>query len=206
MDMCSCSPTVFTFVLNLEGDCETNDIIGNPGIVGSFCFVKEEVVPSSGLEAFSWSSSEIDVDDEKKTSVGSNIIGRQLQDEDPVTEIVSVQFLEIDASGDLTVINQDDKYADVSLGDGATLTFNSVSSRLDTSLPLMDQPALVPGGVILTLYGKTESGVFVRNKFSWQYDMNCGRENDPVQTGDSIGWVTVVSIACLFLSQMSWYM
>lgn len=115
---------------------------------------------------------------------------------DPVTEIVSVQFLEFDTSGDLTVINQDDTYADVSLSDGDRIKFDSASSFLDTSLPLEDQmsgPALVPGGASLILYGRTEAGVVVRNRFFWLYDLNCGAENDPVQVDDMIGWVNVVS-------------
>ncbi|KAL7544032.1 hypothetical protein ACHAXR_013455 [Thalassiosira sp. AJA248-18] len=115
---------------------------------------------------------------------------------DPVVEIVSVQFLEFDTSGDLTVINQDDSYADISLKSGDRLKFHSASSFLDTDIPLADQtsnPALVPGGASLILYGKTASGVVVRNRFFWMYDMNCGRENAPVNVGDEIGWVTVVS-------------
>ena len=179
MDMCSCSPTVFTFVIDLAGafsvaeeeDCETNDIEDNPGIdsSGSVCSVL--------------------------------MLGGVNQPGEPVTEIVSVQFLEFDTSGDLTVINQDDTYADVSLGSGDRLKFTSISSMLDTSLSLEDQmsnPALVPGGASLILYGKTESGAVVGNIIQWLYDMNCGRDNDPVQTGDEIGWITVVSI-CLSL-------
>jgi hypothetical protein len=75
----------------------------------------------------------------------------------PVTE-VSVSFLEFgtvrDTSGDLTVINQDDTYADVSLESGDTITFNSISSSLDTTLPLGEQLNLVPGGVQLVLRGE----------------------------------------------------
>ena len=186
------------------GPCDESDISGNPGVDTSFCFVEGNPNPPNGLEAFSWSWSEIDVDDEKKTSVGSNIIGRQLQDaKAPVipTEIVSVEFLEFNTSGDLTVINQDDTYADVSLGDGDTLTFNSISSLLDTSVPLADQmssPALVPGGASLSLYGTTETGEIVRNRFFWFYNMECGADTNPVQMGDQIGWVRVVSMHIVF--------
>ncbi|KAL7554059.1 hypothetical protein ACHAWF_017411 [Thalassiosira exigua] len=128
--------------------------------------------------------------------------GRRLQAAVPaskqVVEVVSVQFLEFDTSGDLTVINQDDTYADVSLKDGARMKFDSASSFLDTSKLLAAQttsPALVPGGASLILYGKTATGEVVRNRFFWMYDMNCGRENNPVQVGDEIGWVMVVSRA-----------
>jgi len=116
---------------------------------------------------------------------------------DPVTEIVSVQFLEFDTSGDLTVINQDDTYADVSLSNTDTLTFYSASSFLDPDLTLEEQmssPALVPGGASLILWGKTESGEIVRNRFFWMYDTeNCGTDNIPIKMDDEIGWVTVVS-------------
>ena len=109
-EMCSCSPTVFTFTLSLDQTCEDNTIEGNPGIDGSFCFTLDGVaIP------------------EPPPSV------RKLQDttadtvaaDDKVTEIVSVQFLEFDTSGDLTVINQDDTSADVSLKNGDQLKFDS---------------------------------------------------------------------------------
>lgn len=119
-------------------------------------------------------------------------------DPNAIVEIVSVQFLEFDTSGDLTVINQDDSYADVSLSNGDRLKFMSASSFLDTSIPLEDQtssPALVPGGASLILYGKKADGTVVRNRFFWMYDMNCGRENSPVNVGDEIGWVKVAETA-----------
>ena len=262
---CSCSPTILTFTLTLDGSCEINDFETNSGIGGSFCFVEQGVTVPGGpppiVEAAadvpdqpmpepmcSFCPDGLTVDEtfplpsnatcgSAKTFAGSllaeddmcgtvkmaegvccgttndgpvrrmkstTIHGRRLQvdpvttaeDGDPVVEIVSVQFLEFDTSGDLTVINQDDSYADVSLKNGDRLKFMSASSFLDTDLPLDDQmssPALVPGGASLILYGKTASGVVVRNRFFWMYDMNCGRENSPVNIGDKIGWVTVVS-------------
>ena len=41
--MCSCSPTVFTFVLSLGQTCNDNDIETNSGIDGSFCFTETGV-------------------------------------------------------------------------------------------------------------------------------------------------------------------
>ena len=212
--LCSCSPTVFTFALRLNQTCSDNDIEDNSGIDGSFCFTEEGVaVPEPppqdlaflGLDGHMMPPAEEDNwwlpvwkqylesrDDEDQLGP---LDERILQSDDPVTEIVSVQFLEIDTSGDLTVINQDDTYADVTLVDGDKLKFNSASSFLDTSLPLEDQmsnPDLVPGGAILILYGKTASGVVVRNRFFWIYDMNCGEENSPINVDDEIGWVKVV--------------
>lgn len=41
--LCSCSPTVFTFVLSLDQTCYDNDIASNTGIDGTFCFTEEGV-------------------------------------------------------------------------------------------------------------------------------------------------------------------
>ena len=188
--MCSCSPTVLTFVLSLDQTCDDNDIEDNAGIDGSFCFTEEGVVVPEPQPV-------VNSTDSTAASMGTmDEPVRKLQVAEPVTEIVSVQFLEFDTSGDLTVINQDDTYADVSLSNGDRLKFNSASSFLDTSIPLADQmsgPALVPGGASLILYGKTASGTVVRNRFFWMYDMNCGTENEPLKVDDEIGWVTVIS-------------
>jgi len=177
--ICSCSPTTFQFVLSLDQNCDQNDYLDNTGISDSLCFIEEGVALPEAPEP-------------EETETDGPI--RRLQTDDPVVEIVSVQFLEFDTSGDLVVINQDDTYVDVSLGDGALLNFTSASSFLDTSIPLEDQtssPALVAGGASMILYGKTASGNIIRNRFLWIYDMNCGRDNSPVETGDEVGWVTV---------------
>jgi len=212
--VCSCSPTVFTFVLSLDQTCQDNDIATNAGIDGSFCFTENDVAvpgppvalieeddfatePSDGVRVNATAAEPVASSATAAADDGP-VRRRRLQDADPVTEIISVQFLEFDTSGDLTVINQDDTYADVSLADGDRLKFLSASSFLDTSLPLEDQtssPALVPGGASLILYGKRESGEVVRNRFFFMYDMNCGRANAPVKVDDEIGWVTVSEIS-----------
>ena len=157
-----------------------NDIKGNPGVLMSFCFLEELGQPPSRLLSL-----EHDGDER-----------RSLQIVDKVVEVVSAQFLEFDTGVDLTVIHQDNTYGTTSLMDGGAMQFYSVSSKLDTSVPLEDQMKNVPGGASLIMYGKTESGKVVRNRFFWLYDMsNCGRENNPVQVGDQIGWVKVVSIS-----------
>ena len=88
--------------------------------------------------------------DLRQTIEDGDFVARSLQEasEDPVTEIVSVQFLEFDTSGDLSVINQDDTYAAVTLANGDRIKFKSASRFLDTNKTLEDQmsgPALVPG-------------------------------------------------------------
>lgn len=218
--LCSCSPTVFTFVLSLDQSCDDNDIESNVGIDGSFCFTEEGVAVPQAPEPVEDVEVDPKVEPNAMSMPGDGPVRRRrraahvaptpkelalmpfntrnLQGDDPVTEIVSVQFLEFDTSGDLTVINQDDTYADVALANGDRIKFYSASSFLDTELALADQmsnPALVPGGASLILYGKTESGVIVRNRFFWMYDMNCGRENEPVKVDDEIGWVTVAEVS-----------
>ena len=96
------------------------------------------------------------------------------------------------------MINQDDTYADVSLKDGDVLSFYSQSSFLDTEVGLEDQMDNVPGGASLILYGKTASGAVVRNRFFWTYTNSCEEENEPVSSGEKIGWVTIVSVCALY--------
>jgi hypothetical protein len=252
--ICSCSPTEFEFVLNLDQECtivtkyrETNDDVqrqqgsdifeSNPGLTGSFCTVDDQnvVVPTAATDEGDDDEGD-DAEDEplrrrslqgqwqwrKYTptySPTSEVVGEvmlRLGEEDipipelvgdeeneeeeddnvdPVIEVVSIQFLEFDISDNLTVINQDNAYANVSLASGKRIKFTSVSSFLDTSLPLdsqMHTPALVPGGASLILYGKTASGKVVRNRFFWTYSMDC--ENVPVTVGNKLGWVEVVSL------------
>lgn len=119
------------------------------------------------------------------------------KNDDPITEIISIQFLEFDTSGDLNVINQDNTYlTNISLTTGDTISYTSISSYLDTSSPLSYDSYSTnnspPGGASLILYGKTASGSIVRNRFFWTYSLSCTDDNIPLVVGDSIGWVTVV--------------
>ena len=189
-ELCSCSPTVFNFILDFSNGCTVNDIKGNPGVEETSLCRQEEVPAVPGQPP-------------------SDPAQRALQapaaddDDDPVVEVVNAQFLEFDTKGDLTVINQDNTYNSTTLKDGAAMQFYSVSSMLDTSVPLADQmekPALVPGGASLILYGKTASGKVIRNRFFWLYNMECGRDTNPVQVGDQIGWVKVVSMHIIIFS------
>jgi len=250
--ICSCSPTEFEFVLNLDQECtivtkyresingvrqkqQGNDVIfeSNPGLAGSFCTVDQNVVvPTATSEG---DEDEDDAEDEplrRRSLQGQRtytptysptpeVVGQgeediptpvlvgdedgeeEEDDDDPVIEVVSIQFLEFDTSDDLTVINQDNTYANVSLASGKRIKFTSVSSFLDTTMPIdsqMDSPSLVPGGASLILYGKTESGRVVRNRFFWSYTMDC--ENVPVTVGNKLGWVEVVSSVRPFFSKL----
>jgi hypothetical protein len=190
--MCSCSPTIFNFVLDFSNyDCAVDTIKDNPGVADAYCY-QEEVAAVPGEPASDSPVRRLHLHGEHDEEEPRN-----LQTVDKIVEVVSAQFLELDTNGDLTVINQDDTYATTSLKDGDTMQFYSVSSMLNTSVPLEDQmgkPNLVPGGASLIMYGKTESGKVVRNRFFWLYQMDeCGRENSPVQVDNQIGWVKIVS-------------
>jgi hypothetical protein len=106
-------------------------------------------------------------------------------------KVFDVQFLEVDTSGDLSVINQVDRF-NVSLSDGDTITFDSVASNLNPNEPLADQLNYVPGGVLLVLRARSDgSTVIVTNRPTWTYTNSC--ESLPLSVGDAIDWVTLVS-------------
>ena len=106
-------------------------------------------------------------------------------------KVFDVQFLEVDTSGDLSVINQVDRF-NVSLSDGDTITFDSVASKLNPNEPLADQLNYVPGGVLLALRARSEgSTAIVTNRPTWTYTNSC--ESLPLSVGDAIDWVTLVS-------------
>ena len=173
-DVCSCSPTKFTFRLILSQDCSTDDIATNVGIDSTFCTVDEIV------------SDAAPINDEPI---------RRLQSTTPV-EITSVQFLEF-ASDSFDVIYTDDSYIDTSLVGGDTVTFYSSSSYLPT-VSKEDQEKYVPGGVSLILTGNTEDGSQIRNRFYWLYDevvTDCleNLSTPGIYEGDAIGWISTVS-------------
>ncbi|KAL3779803.1 hypothetical protein HJC23_004737 [Cyclotella cryptica] len=105
--------------------------------------------------------------------------------------IDSVQFLEFDTSGNLVVINQDDHYFNTSLVDGDSFTLNSISSDLNPSVSIEDQLDLVPGGVQLTIRGKTENGTDVSNRLIWGYTNSCNEGAVTIESGDAFGWVVI---------------
>ena len=86
--MCSCSPTVFTFVIDLDrafnvdenGICKTNDIEDNPGIDDTYCTVYGQ---------------------------------EELDEEDPVTEIVSIWLYEYAPPPSGRFIYEDKTYIDI---------------------------------------------------------------------------------------------
>lgn len=108
-----------------------------------------------------------------------------------VTSVTSVTFLEFDADFN-DIIHQDSEYFETSFTNGDVITYESISSRLNVNEPLDTQANLVPGGVMLVLFGPNSSGTVVQNTVVWGYELtNC--ETVPVNNGDKIGWTTLQS-------------
>jgi len=199
-ELCSCSPREYNIKLNLDQDCDVDDLDGAPGIDLTFCFLGSYGSLSFGKrfvrrlgQGFSGNSDrqlatrhiEFEIED------FTRIKERELAGDD--VEIISIQFLEFDTSGGLIVINQDDTYSNTTLKNGDVATFKSISDNLDPDVPIEDQLDILPGGVQLTLRGRTIDEVtgeekIVSNRITWSYTNACGVE--PLEAGQSIGWTT----------------
>mmetsp|Transcript_12116 Transcript_12116/g.26122 ORF Transcript_12116/g.26122 Transcript_12116/m.26122 type:complete len:443 (+) Transcript_12116:528-1856(+) len=118
--------------------------------------------------------------------------GRTLQgglDTTP-TIVTSVTFLEADSTPQLNIINQDSTYFNTSSSDGDVLSYTSISSSLDVTQSLTDQENLVPGGVMMVLFGINSASEVIQNTIAWAYNLdNCDVE--PLEEGDGVGWATV---------------
>jgi len=114
---------------------------------------------------------------------------RIMQTKDPVpTKITSVTFVEFD-NKIADIINQNSTYFDTELYDGDKITYPSIASKIDNTIPLSEQTDLLPGGIMLILFGINKDNVIVRNTIAWAYKLN---DCIPVESqGDTIGWVKV---------------
>jgi len=166
-ERCSCSPVAYNFTLDLSRDCTDDDLRSNPGIRVTFC-------TTDGITA--------DVNAAKNS----------------IIEVTSIQFVEFDASGELMVINTDDAYSNnVSLSDGDSFGFASISDNLDPNLSIDDQLDMLPGGVQLTIVGRaidpmTGTETMVSNRNTWSYTNECGALT--MEEGDGMGWVTLANL------------
>jgi len=80
-----------------------------------------------------------------------------LQDTTPAT-ITSMSFFEADTTASFNILYEEVTYFDMEGGeltDGDVLNYTSISSKLDSARPINDQMELVPGGVMLLLFGST---------------------------------------------------
>jgi len=199
---CSCSPLEYTFILNLSQDCDVDDLEGADGIGLTFCFLGSadrrrlgsgSRTLKTGIEV----QQTIEFVDE---DMSNELTPEMLVPLAETIEILSIQFLEFDTSGELIVINQDDSLSDVTLADGSEVTFESISNNLDSNTPIGDQLDFLPGGVQVTLRGRVTDDVtgdsrIVSNRITWSYTNAC--DVQPLEGGESIGWISAVSIIML---------
>ena len=195
--------------LKLNQDCDTDTLEGSEGIGLTFCFLGSHDNASARRNNVRGLRRQLKKDDDNKPSsaigfersVGESEVTdkelKKLRQLSERIEIISIQFLEFDTSGDLIVLNQDDTYNGASLKSGDVVTFESISSNLDPAMGLEEQLEYLPGGVQVTIRGRVvDDGEekIVSNRITWSYTNDCGEE--PIEAGDSIGWVAMVSSSC----------
>ena len=172
---CSCSPKAFQFIISLDLDCDGIDIENNNGIVEATagCFFEEGLpdVPILGIEE-------------------EGMLPEQLEPDFEVNNITSIIFKEFDEDGN-KISETTQNYGSAPLENGNQINSFSISSTLSTMSSLEDQIGRVPYRVEIRLFGYNGEGQLISNIISWSYDMNCG--SDPIQTGDTIGRITIVS-------------
>eukprot|EP00970_Alexandrium_tamarense_P015177 scaffold4784_cov229-Alexandrium_tamarense.AAC.3 len=132
------------------------------------------------------------LDESHHQSREDEVYERLLQEASVPTQLLSAQFLEIDTTPNMNIINQDDQYLNLTFpynNDDMVLSFTSISATLDPAMSLEEQLDIVPGGVILVLVGQVEeSGEIMRNRLMWTYSMGCGVSVKTVEVGDEFGW------------------
>jgi hypothetical protein len=177
---CSCSPKAFQFIISLDSPCDNNDIVNNSGIAiaTAACFIEEGV--EEGIEP---DQPLLGIDEE-------GMIPEQLNPDFEVNNITSIRFTEFDQDGTL-ISETRQNYGSSPLENGNQINLFSVSSSLSTMSSLEDQIGRVPYSVDLRLFGNNQNGQLVSNIIRWTYDMSCG--SNPIQTGDAIGRITIVS-------------
>ncbi len=181
---CSCSPRAFQFniSLGLDPNCQNNDIADNTGIEFSStgCFVEAGNPPDPPVNGII-----------EKDEV---MIAEALQNPDfEVNNVTAFIFKEFDQFGDM-VSEISQNYGSTPLENGDLINLFSVSSLLNPSSTLEDQIGKVPYSAEIRLFGINIEGETISNIIRWTYNMNCG--SDPIQEGDTIGWITVVSSHC----------
>ena len=172
--VCSCSPREFTIKLELTQRCDdVNDLQDKSGIGDSLC-----------------TTNTFDTETKVSTRSDSSLSNHQLHK----MTIVNIQFVEFGSDDELIVINQDDTYSNVSLHNGAEVSFTSISNMLGSNAPMSDQVGIYPGGVQISiravLYDGQNAEKIVSQHVTWSY--TC--DDLPIEAGDNIGWVHFQSI------------
>lgn len=217
-DVCSCTPTLYSFKLNFNGDCNDDSTLANiVGIDGNMCFSAQgsEVLTNStvdfgvGSGVFSRGLAEIagvasfndmNLSSQLEHAKAHQTQHRSMQEFEAIsydfvpTTITSVSFFEADTTSSFNIINQELAFINsegINLTDGDVLNFTSISSKLDPSIPIHEQMDLVPGGVMLVLIGINSIGVTVQNTVAWGYKTSC--DGEILLLGGS-GWITIEDI------------
>ena len=183
---CSCSPTFFQFTITLDQEppCTNNDIKSNAGIATSDTICFKECGLVEGITT-------------ADLPVPFNDFG-------PVPNITSMYFKEFNSQG-IELTSSSVTYDSISLVNGQIISFASASASLDPDLSLQDQIDQVPVSVEINMFGPNpdpddELCPEISNKLTWTYDMSCGSR--PIQTGDNIGWIDMVSTFLLHTSRV----
>ena len=193
-EICSCSPTSYTFTLTLTQNCTDNTIQDNSGIFATDCFLGT-LVATSNSDTTDSRSTTTTTEERAFTAQEFEDFQRTITDDTSV-EIISVSFIEFDTSGEFIVLSQDDTYLSTSLSNGDTVTFTSISADLDPDVPASEQSDLIPGGVMVTIKAKytdeeTGEDLLVINRVAWNYVMECDVET--IAVGEYLAWITAVS-------------
>ena len=188
-EICSCSPTSYTFTLTLTQNCTDNTLQDNSGIFATDCFLGTLVATSSTSET------RTTTEERAFTAQEFEAFQRTISDDTSV-EIISVSFIEFDTSGEFIVLSQDDTYLSTSLSNGDTVTFTSISADMDPDVEASEQSDLIPGGVMVTIKAKytdeeTGEDLLVINRVAWNYVMECDVET--IAVGEYLAWITAVS-------------
>ena len=218
-NVCSCTPTSYSFKLNFNGDCSDDISLANVvGIDGNICFFAQgsDVLTNStvdfevgsgvfrrrGLKEMAGVASfnDINLSSQLEHAKSHQTRQRSMQEVEAIsydfvpTTITSISFFEADTTSSFNIINQELTFVNSeggNLTDGDVLNFTSISSKLDPSIPIHEQIDLVPGGVMLVLFGINSVGVTVQNTVAWGYKTNC--DGEILLSGGS-GWITFEDI------------
>ena len=213
--LCSCAPRSFDVTLDLSNNCDDNTISSNVGISQTDCTIesgdgsaflaKGDGMPSipeilAGMKQdLPWVNismknikraekivkrSEIKATQEAQENLRPP--ERNLQGDSVPVIITSVQFIEIDAAGDLLSNSQACNVN--SCIDGSTFSVPSVSSQLQPGVPIEDQLDRVPETAVLFMIGLNDQNVEVRGRFVWRYSNSCAQDATTIENGDFIGF------------------
>lgn len=194
----------------LSTDCtivtgETNALVdGNPGntlsledILFGIPWIRKRVIKrqsnryrNKNARTIGQKNHQTNQSNQEATSNGEDI--RLLQSNEVPISINSIQFIELDAIGN--VINIDESLIDIDVTDGFTFTFNSVSAQLATDLVIEDQLDFVPETAVVFLIGTNSQGDEVRGRFVTRFTNGCADDALTVVGGEEFGWLSYVSL------------